>query len=109
MAFLKRIFGRDDDDSKGKGGTYAMPGPSPRRMRQVSPGTIDISSPMTPSRLPMVLESLGRGREIPSFEKPMEMMKKGGKVKKASKGGKTGYRRAADGCVQRGKTRGKFV
>ena len=33
-------------------------------------------------------------------------MKKGGKVKKMKSGG---YVRSADGCAQRGKTKGKFV
>ena len=33
-------------------------------------------------------------------------MKKGGKVKKMKSGG---YVKSADGCAQRGKTRGKFV
>ena len=33
-------------------------------------------------------------------------MKKGGKVKKMSAGG---YKKAADGCVKRGKTKGRFV
>ena len=35
-----------------------------------------------------------------------EGMKCGGKVKKMAKGG---YVRAADGCAQRGKTRGKII
>ena len=30
-------------------------------------------------------------------------------TKKFAAGGQTGYRKAADGCVQRGKTRGKMV
>lgn len=33
-------------------------------------------------------------------------MKKGGKVKKMAAGG---YKKAADGCVKRGKTKGRFV
>lgn len=36
-------------------------------------------------------------------------MKKGGKTKKMAAGGQTGYRKAADGCATRGKTRGKMV
>jgi hypothetical protein len=36
-------------------------------------------------------------------------MKKGGKTKKMAKGGQTGYRKAADGCVTKGKTRGRMV
>ncbi|NBW18620.1 MAG: hypothetical protein EBR82_62665 [Caulobacteraceae bacterium] len=37
-------------------------------------------------------------------------MKKGGKVKKMAKGGSTGSAsKRADGCAQRGKTKGKFV
>jgi len=87
-----------------------MSGPSPRRQRQVSPGTIDIAAGrITNARLPEILNSIGAPREIPNFERPMEMMKKGGKVKKAAKGGQTGYRKAADGCAKRGKTRGKFI
>jgi hypothetical protein len=35
-----------------------------------------------------------------------QMMKKGGKVKKMAAGG---YRKAADGCATKGKTRGKMV
>jgi len=30
-------------------------------------------------------------------------------TKKFAKGGQTGYRKAADGCAKRGKTRGKMV
>jgi hypothetical protein len=37
-----------------------------------------------------------------------EGMKRGGKVKKMAKGGSTASKRA-DGCAQRGKTRGRFV
>jgi hypothetical protein len=37
-----------------------------------------------------------------------EGMKRGGKVKKMAKGGSTASKRA-DGCAQRGKTKGKFV
>jgi hypothetical protein len=37
-----------------------------------------------------------------------EGMKKGGKVKKMAKGGSTASKRA-DGCAQRGKTKGRFV
>jgi hypothetical protein len=113
MGFLRKLLGRDDKKNKG---TLTMSGPSPRRMSQVSPGTIDISAPMTASRLPMVLNSLGRTRDIPSFEKPTEMMKKGGKVG-ASKMGKVktskpsmgSASKRADGVAQRGKTRGKMV
>ena len=38
---------------------------------------------------------------------PTAMMKKGGKVKKMSGGGSASKR--ADGCAQRGKTRGKMI
>lgn len=38
---------------------------------------------------------------------PQPGMKKGGKVKKMAKGGSASKR--ADGCAQRGKTRGKMV
>ena len=87
-----------------------MSGPSPRRQRQVSPGTIDIAAGrITNANLPAILNSIGAPREIPSFERPMEMMKKGGSVKKMAKGGQTGYRKAADGCAVKGKTRGKMV
>ena len=44
-------------------------------------------------------------RRVPATQ----MMKKGGSVKKMSKGGQTGYRKAADGCAVKGKTRGKMV
>jgi len=37
---------------------------------------------------------------------PMPGMRKGGKVKKMKSGG---YVRSADGCAQRGKTKGRFV
>ena len=36
-------------------------------------------------------------------------MKKGGKTKKMANGGQTGYRKAADGCATKGKTRGRMV
>jgi hypothetical protein len=36
-------------------------------------------------------------------------MKKGGKVKKAKGGSVSSASKRADGCAQRGKTRGKFV
>jgi hypothetical protein len=107
MGFLSKLLGRDDKKNKG---TLTMSGPSPRRQRQVSPGTIDIAAGrVTNANLPMVLNSIGAPREIPSFERPMEMMKKGGSVKKMAKGGQTGYRKAADGCATKGKTRGKMV
>ena len=106
MGFLSRLLG----GGRSSKGTATMSGPSPRRQRQVSPGTIDIAAGrVTNANLPMVLNSIGAPREIPSFERPMEMMKKGGKVKKMAGGGQTGYRRAADGCATKGKTRGKMV
>lgn len=44
-------------------------------------------------------------RRVPA----QQMMKKGGSVKKYAAGGQTGYRKAADGCAVKGKTRGKMV
>ena len=105
MGFLRKILGRDDD-TKGKGGTYAMPGPSSRRMRQVNPGSIDIA--LNPSRMDALPPGmrLSPSRDLHSFEQPTEMMKKGGNVKKTIKGG---YRKAADGIATKGKTKGRMV
>lgn len=113
MGWLSKLLGRDDKKNKG---THTMSGPSPTRQRQVSPGTIDISAPMTPSRLPMVLNSLASSKGVPDFDRRQQMMKKGGKVG-ASKMGKVktskpsmgSASKRADGVAQRGKTRGKMV
>lgn len=43
---------------------------------------------------------------IPDAGDPETTMRKGGKVKKMKSGG---YVRSADGCAQRGKTKGRFV
>ena len=48
---------------------------------------------------------LARSGESMQRVPAQQMMKKGGTVKKSS----SGYRRAADGVAQRGKTRGKMV
>jgi ribosomal protein L39E len=45
---------------------------------------------------------LNRSGEADRRVPATQMMKKGGKVS-------SGYRKAADGCAQRGKTRGKMV
>ena len=52
---------------------------------------------------------LSRSGESMQRVPAQQMMKKGGSVKKMAKGGQTGYRKAADGCAVKGKTRGKFV
>ena len=52
---------------------------------------------------------LNRSGEADRVVPATETMKKGGKVKKYAKGGQNGYRRAADGCATKGKTRGKMV
>jgi hypothetical protein len=46
------------------------------------------------------------GSDVTPEEEEAAGMKKGGKVKKYAKGG---YVKAADGCAQRGKTRGKVI
>ena len=114
MGFLRKLFGRGDKEGKG---TVSMSGPSPRRQRQVSPGTIDITTnPTTMARLPAALSAIATARGVPSFEKPTQMMKKGGKVG-ASKMGKVktskpsmgSASKRADGIATKGKTRGKMV
>lgn len=61
--------------------------------------------------LPMIAsEQRRKRREKREGEAPEagEGMKRGGKVKKMAKGGSTASKRA-DGCAQRGKTKGRFV
>ena len=49
---------------------------------------------------------LNRSGEADRRVPATQMMKKGGKVKKMASGG---YRKAADGCATKGKTRGKMI
>jgi len=61
------------------------------RLPMISPPT---QPPVMPAAMPAV---------------PRVPMKKGGKVKKAKGGSVSSASKRADGCAQRGKTRGKFV
>jgi hypothetical protein len=61
------------------------------RIPMISPPT---QPPVMPAAMPAV---------------PRVPMKKGGKVKKAKGGSVSSASKRADGCAQRGKTRGKFV
>jgi hypothetical protein len=51
-------------------------------------------------------EERQRMAEAAAAEKAEKGMKKGGKVKKMAAGG---YKKAADGCAQRGKTKGRMI
>jgi hypothetical protein len=64
--------------------------------------------PMPPAPPTPPAPPAGGGAPMPPAGGPG--MKKGGKVKKMAKGGSTGSAsKRADGCAQRGKTKGKFV
>ena len=54
-------------------------------------------------------EAMRRKRDEEGYNKSMGAMKKGGMVKKYAKGGSVSASKRADGCAQRGKTRGKMV
>ena len=55
------------------------------------------------------MKKKGAPKSMVKHEMAEAGMKYGGKAKKMSTGGSTGYRKAADGVAQRGKTRGKVL
>lgn len=85
------------------------------KMKPMAPSELDYeNAPISPEAIQEMFDKKAMERDKAAYDKareyslgsPDKKMKKGGCVKKMAKGG---YVKAADGCAQRGKTKGKIV